>query len=196
MASRWDETAAPRGDEYDAQWDRLAAEGKDPHGEVAFVQRFTPSSVLDAGCGTGRVAIELERRGVTAVGVDLDRRMLDTARRKGAGIEWHEVDLVDLDIRDASGHRRQFDVAVAAGNVMIFLHPGSEGRVVARLAEHLVPGGRLIAGFQLGAKLTLDAYDAAARDAGLTLEHRFATWDGADFVPPGDYAVSVHRRPA
>jgi SAM-dependent methyltransferase len=163
---------------------------------VAFVQRYTPATVLDAGCGTGRVAIELVRRGITAVGVDLDAAMLATARRKGPHVEWHHLDLASLDLRDDRGARRRFDVVVAAGNVIIFLRPGSEPEVVARLADHLAPGGRLIAGFQLGATVTLADYDDAARAAGLELEQRFATWDGDPFVAPGAYAVSVHRRPA
>jgi predicted RNA methylase len=33
--------------------------------------------VLDAGCGTGRAAIELAHCGMTVVGVDVDRSMLD-----------------------------------------------------------------------------------------------------------------------
>jgi SAM-dependent methyltransferase len=195
MTSRWDESGAPRGDEYDAQWQRIAAAGQDPHGEVQFLQRFAPTSVLDAGCGTGRVAIELVRRGVAAVGVDLDPLMLETARRKAPGIEWREGDLATLDLRDARGNPRTFDIVVAAGNVMIFLRPGTEEAVVARLAAHLAPAGRLVAGFQLGrAQLTLAAYDQAATAAGLALEARFATWDGDAFVASGDYAVSVHRR--
>ena len=52
---------------YDDKWKRMAAAGENPHGEVDFVMRFNPSSVLDAGCGTGRVAIELARRGIDAV---------------------------------------------------------------------------------------------------------------------------------
>ena len=36
-----------------------------------------PTSVLDAGCGTGRAAIELAHCGMTVVGVDVDRSMLD-----------------------------------------------------------------------------------------------------------------------
>ena len=70
--------------DYDAQWDRLAARGIDPHGEVAFVMAYAPASVLDAGCGTGRVAIELARRGVDVVGVDLDDGLLAAARGEGA----------------------------------------------------------------------------------------------------------------
>lgn len=42
-------------DEYDARWDRLAAAGEDVHGEAEFVMAYAPRSVLDGGCGTGRV---------------------------------------------------------------------------------------------------------------------------------------------
>jgi SAM-dependent methyltransferase len=194
MSSRWQQSDAPRGDDYDARWEALAAAGHDPHGEVAFVLRYAPGSVLDAGCGTGRVAIELVRRGVQAVGVDLDPGMLDTARRKAPEVEWRLGDLTELDLRDDDGARRTFDVVVAAGNVMIFLRPGSEPEVLSRLAAHLDAGGRLVAGFQLGRSVTLDDYDRWAGDAGLELEQRFSTWDGDPFVAPGSYAVSVHRR--
>jgi SAM-dependent methyltransferase len=194
MSSRWQHSDAPRGEKYDARWAALAAAGHDPHGEVAFVQRYSPTSVLDAGCGTGRVAIELVRRGIPAVGVDLDPSMLETARRKAPDVEWRLGDLVDLDLRDDDGERRTFDVVVAAGNVMIFLLPGTEPTVLQRLATHLSPGGRLIAGFQLGRTFALDDYDQCAADAGLGLERRGSTWDGDPYVAPGSYAVSVHRR--
>jgi SAM-dependent methyltransferase len=189
VSSRWERTSAPRGDDYDARWKSLEASGHDPHGEVAFVMRFVPQSVLDAGCGTGRVAIELARRGVHAVGVDLDPGMLDTARRKDPQRQWICADLASLDLET------RYDVVVMAGNVMIFVEPGTEAQVVARMAAHLVPGGRLIAGFQLGQTLGLEKYDSAAIEAGLVLEDRVATWDGDPFTPDARYAVSVHRLP-
>jgi SAM-dependent methyltransferase len=195
VTSRWQDSDAPRGDDYDARWRAMAAAGQNPHGEADFVERFAPRTVLDAGCGTGRVAIELTRRGIRCVGVDLDAGMLATARRNAPDVEWHQSDLATFDLRDEQGAQRRFAVAVAAGNVMIFLAPGTEATVVARVAAHLEPGGRLIAGFQLGGgRLPLEAYDAAATAAGLELEARHATWDGAPFVAGGDYAVSVHRR--
>ena len=84
-------------------------------------------------------------------------------------------------------------VVVAAGNVMIFLAPGSERGVVAQLAARLAPGGLLVAGFQLNTgRLTLDRYDEYAAAAGLELVDRWSTWDRAPFVGD-DYAVSVHR---
>ncbi len=83
-----------------------------------------------------------------------------------------------------------------AGNVMIFLTPGSEGVVLANLARQLNPGGLVIAGFQVRAdRLSLAEYDAHARAAGLELTERYATWDREPWRPGGAYAVSVHRRP-
>jgi hypothetical protein len=85
---------------------------------------------------------------------------------------------------------------VAAGNVMIFLHPGSERQVVARLADHLVPGGLLIAGFQLlDDRYSLDAYDADCAAAGLEPYERFATWSRDPWTPDAGYVVAVHRKP-
>ena len=70
-----------QGDDYQAQFDRLAASGQDVHGEATFVRAYSPTSVLDAGCGTGRVAIELARHGIEVVGTDIDDSMLATAQR-------------------------------------------------------------------------------------------------------------------
>jgi hypothetical protein len=81
-----------------------------------------------------------------------------------------------------------------AGNVMIFVVPGTEGAVLQRVAAHLRPGGVVVAGFQLiSGRLSLEHYDALASAAGLTLTDRYATWDRDPWVPDGDYAVSVHR---
>ena len=54
--------------------------------------------MLDAGCGTGRVAIELARHEIFVVGVDTDASMLAAARRSVPSIEWIEHDLTELDL--------------------------------------------------------------------------------------------------
>lgn len=187
--SRWDAERAddPRAG-YDEKWRLLAAAGASVHGEADFVCRFEPASVLDAGCGTGRVAIELAGRGIDVVGVDLDPAMLDQARAKAPQLTWIEgsVDQVALD--------RRFDVIVTAGNVMIFVQPGSEAAVVANLAGHLAPGGRLVSGFQLDRGYDLERYDTDCTAAGLEIVERFSTWDGDPLMGRGNYAVSVHQR--
>ena len=188
--NRWLAEARGRSATYDERWERLAAEGRNVHGEADLVERLSPASVLDAGCGTGRVAVERARRGMDVTGVDVDASMLDVARSKQSDLAWVLGGLADVDLG------RRFDVVVLAGNVMIFLEPGTEAGVVANMARHLEPGGALVAGFSLEpGRLDLATYDPHARAAGLALTERWATWDGQAFGG-GDYAVSVHRRPA
>lgn len=176
------------GEEYQARFDRLAAAGTDVHGEATFVRRRAPRSVLDAGCGTGRVAIELARHGIDVTGVDVDASMLATARRRAPAVTWVEADLTQLDLG------RTFDVVVMAGNVALFTPSGTEAALVARVADHLAPEGLLIAGFSVDRGYSVGAYDAHAAAAGLALAERYATWDRAPWAAGGDYAVSVHRR--
>jgi SAM-dependent methyltransferase len=175
-------------DEYEARWARLAAEGGNPHGEADLVMRFAPATVLDAGCGTGRVGIELAARGVDVVGVDLDRDLLDRARAKAPHVEWVHGDLAGL----ALG--RTFDLVVLAGNVIPYVATGARARAVAGAARHARPGGRVIAGFTLRAGWpTLADYDEWSSAAGLEIEARLATWDGAPY-DGGDYAVTISTR--
>lgn len=196
MSTRWQRTAAPRGDEYDARWRSLADSGQNIHGEADLVEALLAESggisVLDAGCGTGRVAIELARRGYAVAGVDADDRMLETARAKAPGLTWMTADLAGI---DAVGEPlpATVDLVLLAGNVMIFLESGTEAQVLTRLAARLAPGGLLVAGFSLQPdRLTLEGYDDVAAGAGLVPVARWATWDRRPFAG-GDYAVSVHR---
>ena len=109
----------------------MAAAGEAVHGEADFVAGLEPASVLDAGCGTGRVAIELARRGIEVVGVDADPDMLERARRRAPELAWVEADLATLDLG------RTFDVVVLAGNVLPFVEPADRAAAVAGCARHL-----------------------------------------------------------
>lgn len=174
------------GEDYQRRFDRLADSGSDVHGEADFVRSHRPGSVLDAGCGTGRVAIELARHDIEVVGVDVDPSMLRVARARAPHLTWHHHDLTTL----ALG--RRFDVVVMAGNVPLFTPEGTQQALVAGVAGHVAPGGTLIAGFSLNRGYTAEDYDAHCATAGLTLANRYATWDRKPFTG-GDYAVSVHR---
>ncbi|MFE0903340.1 class I SAM-dependent methyltransferase [Streptomyces rochei] len=198
--NRWEQlTGGTSGEQYAARFAELADRGQDVHGEARLCAALVPpgSRVLDAGCGTGRVLVELARLGYDGVGVDRDASMLAVARRSAPRLTWVQADLADLDSSTAGAG---FDLVVAAGNVFPLLAPGTEGAVAAALAGVLRPGGLLVAGFGLDREhlpvppgLTLAEYDGHCAAAGLTLTDRFATWD-ADPYEGGGYAVSVHRR--
>ena len=175
-------------DRYDERWARMAQAGENPHGEADLVASYRPASVLDGGCGTGRVAIELDRRGIAVVGVDPDPDMIAAARAKAPGIHWVQCGLEELalDLR--------VDVIVLAGNVIPYAAAAVRPALVASCAGHLAPDGRLVAGFSLRPGWpTLADHDEWCTGAGLGLEERFATW-GREPYTGGDYAVSVHRR--
>jgi SAM-dependent methyltransferase len=192
VSARWEAwRAAVDLDEYASRWDRLAAEGGAVHGEADLVRSFGPGSVVDAGCGTGRVAIELARHGVHVVGVDLDPDMLAIAEARAPELLWVCADLATLDLG------RSFDLVVMAGNVLPNCHPDDRAVAVRRLADHLAPGGRLVAGFALEDPpdgIDDVTYDEACLACGLEPEHRWSAWDRAPWTDDGAYAVFVHRR--
>ena len=188
--SRWlEETGGSRGASYDQAFRDLAASGFDVHGEAAYVAALAPpgSRVLDAGCGTGRVAIELAARGYDVTGVDSDASMLQVARAAAPELPWH---LADLATWDPPG---SYDLVVAAGNVMIFLAPGTGPAVVQRLAGSLGPGGLLVSGWRTD-ELAVEEYDGWAVAAGLEQVVRHATWQGAVWTADADWCVAVDRR--
>ena len=70
------------------------------------------ASILDIGCGTGLVAVELAARGFTTVdGLDASPRMLEKARAKGVYRRLIEGDLRRPDAVDSG----RYDAAIAVG---------------------------------------------------------------------------------
>ncbi len=199
--NRWlAETGGTSGPAYAQRFRRLADSGADVHGEARAIDRLvrevtggTPGRVLEAGCGTGRVALELARRGHDVTGVDVDASMLAQAAVEGAPpVELLEGDLADL--ADVLGPRPAYDVVAAPGNVIVYLTPGTEAAVVAALAQQVRPRGLLVAGFSADRHVGVEQYDRWCRAAGLSTGHLWSTWDGDPLAPGGDYVVGVHRR--
>lgn len=192
----WQRASGARSEDYDAKFEALERSGRSVHGEADFVASFGVSSVLDAGCGTGRVAIELARRGLQVCGVDRDAEMLRVAHSKAPHLDWQLGDLCTMNVLDPEreGQIRLFEAVVMAGNVMIFLDRETEGQVIGNLTRHLYTGGLLIAGFQLQQGLDLATYDSVAKRSGLKFKERWATWDQQPWEPACDYVVSVHQR--
>jgi SAM-dependent methyltransferase len=94
--------------------------------------------VLDLGCGTGRVALDLAARGVPVVGLDIDEALLAELRERARGLP---VETIRADARDFALGRR-FPVILAPMQTVQLLG-GAAGRAgFLRCAKaHLEPGG-------------------------------------------------------
>jgi SAM-dependent methyltransferase len=198
--TRWSEVSGGPGaaTAYQRRFDRLAAQGLDVHGEAAFVESLVPppARVLDAGCGTGRVATQLTSLGYHCLGVDVDPDMLAVAEQRDPATVWVEQDLSRLQLRTQA-----FELVLLAGNVIPLLAPGTLLATMQRIAAHVEPGGLVVAGFGLDAAhlppgipvTPLEDYDRACTVAGLSFLRRYGTWAKEAWHPGGGYAVSVHR---
>jgi 2-polyprenyl-3-methyl-5-hydroxy-6-metoxy-1,4-benzoquinol methylase len=193
--TRWKtETSPGHSQSYIERFRQLASQGEDLGGEARLLDAMVPpgSRLLDAGCGTGRVGAVLHARGHTVVGVDADPLLVEYAAATYPGPKWLVADLSELDLA-ASGEPEPFDGAVLAGNVMVFLAPGTESAALRRVGAHLRPDAPVLVGFHVDRELSLPAFDEAVEAAGLRLEHRFATWDLRPWHEAADFAVTVLR---
>lgn len=196
--TRWvTDTGEGHSEWYIERFRGMAADGVDLAGEARLVDAMVPRAarILDAGCGPGRVGGELHARGHTVVGVDADAALIAAAEHDHPGPRWLVGDLADLDLA-VSGEGGPFDAAVLAGNVMLFVAPGSEVDVLRRVGAHVRPGGFVVVGFHVNRHLSLDGFDRAVAEAGLAVEHRFATWDLRPWHEGADFAVTVLRHRA
>ena len=102
-------------------------------------------SVLEPGCGSGRVLEALARHGLEVVGLDRSSAMVELARaRLGAAVQVVLADMTDFDLG------RTFDAALCPINTLAHLSPGELGRHLERMGRHLRPGARYLVQLQLG----------------------------------------------
>ncbi len=117
-------------------------------GECDFIEdeigRDKSLRILDIGCGTGRHAIELTRRGYDVTGVDLSESQLSRAREKavdaGLDIDFRQGDARDLPFME------EFDLAImlCEGGFSLMETDEMNFSILQSAARALKPGGKFI----------------------------------------------------
>jgi len=103
----------------------------------------TGGALLDAGCGSGRLAVEIAARrpDLRVLGIDLERGMVDVATRRAERanltdrVAFTVADLVDLPLADDS-----VDLIVSTASLH---HWADVGAVIASLGRVLRPDGQM-----------------------------------------------------
>jgi SAM-dependent methyltransferase len=110
--------------------------------------------VLDVGCGTGRHAHELARRGIEVRGIDISHRFIELANaatplhdQRDARVQTVGPSLATFERGDARSMAfdEEFDavICLCQGAFGMMTSAGDDDAVVAGMARALRPGGRL-----------------------------------------------------
>jgi SAM-dependent methyltransferase len=134
-------------------------------------------SVLEPGCGSGRMLEALAGRGLEVVGIDTSPEMLELARRRlGARGRLVRADMTEFDLG------RTFDGAVVPINTLMHLKPDDLPDHLEAMARHLRPGAHYLV--QLGI-LDPDEPPHSSRWEAERGETRLLIEWGQDEVDPG-----------
>jgi predicted TPR repeat methyltransferase len=99
-----------------------------------------PWDVLDLGCGTGLVGMEIAPYSTTLVGVDLAPNMIELARQRQIYTDLRCADLMSVLIEEAARHTC-YDIVTAAD---VFIYVGKIDAAVAAIRRVLRPGGLFV----------------------------------------------------
>lgn len=108
--------------------------------------RATDGAVLEIGCGTGRIYLEMLAQDIDADGIDIAPRMLEQLRRKARDRDLEpsvqQADMTSFDLD------REYALIIIPFRT--FLHnitPQEQEETLERCYEHLEDGGRLLLNF-------------------------------------------------
>jgi len=130
-------------DSVGPEWDAVRKVFNDDALRARAVSRLIDPTlrVADIGTGTGILAIELARLGVSVIAIDHSARMLDAARAKIAAEPGLSIDLRHGEASQLPLEAGEVDAALAH---MVLHYLPSPGEAIAEMARVVRPGGRVI----------------------------------------------------
>jgi ubiquinone/menaquinone biosynthesis C-methylase UbiE len=162
----------------------------------------------DLGCGPGQVARFLHERGIEVCGVDLSEAMIEQGRRLNPDIEFHQYNMLAMDVPDDSW------VGIAAFYAIVNFPPGDLPAVAREMFRVLKGGGVLLLSFHIGdsmvhfddwweTKVCVDFYyftveqvSASLRSAGFHIEQTIERDPYPDVEYQSRRAYIFARKPA
>ena len=154
---KWDASAYDRRHGFVAEYGRALLE---------LVPDDPALSVLDLGCGTGTLTVQLAANGRRVVGADSSPEMIERARARYPGIDFRVCDALALPFDGEFG---------AVFSNAVFHWIGDHDALLQNIRRALKPGGLLICEFGAAGNVQTirDAFATACSERGLTVRPRF-----------------------
>lgn len=106
------------------------------------VNGIKPSLVLDLGCGTGSLCLEMAYRGYDMIGIDSSEDMLDCAAKKSAGMK--NILYLRQDMTDFELYGTVDSIVCLLDSINYILYKKDFMRLLKRVRNYLNPGGLFI----------------------------------------------------
>lgn len=163
--------------EYDAMTDAASREPKHRVEVDTLIEKFAPTSVLDAGCGTGLTARLFAERGIAVVGIDSSSEMIELASKQCSPASVPARFLVARFESIPKEYTKTFDLIVCLGNSISGISSATGLRsAFGQFRRTLKPGGVLVLQMLNPAVITRgETFGVRVTRAGDILYHRYAT---------------------
>lgn len=155
-------------DNISSVYDKLIPE---PDGLFDFYTSFAKEgvSILDIGCGSGRLAFQLAQNGAIVHAIDISAGMIETAKKKLAQCDRKSSERVHFEVADIKDFHcvSRFDYVFMSGGVFEYLlTPKDQAEALQKIKKLLKPEGRFI--FDIISPPQVCAYDKRQKDFGNT----------------------------